>query len=80
MPLVMSGVVGLLLEIRTPREGESDKWMSRMAQSVLVPPTSTPIRNMRADRLRWYKLLLCKGESTVVKMSTNVVFIDLDRI
>ena len=44
MPLVTSGVVGVLLEARTPREGVSLAVISRMAASVLVPPTSTPMR------------------------------------
>lgn len=44
MPLVMSTVVGVLVETRTPREGEESWVRSRIAQSVLVPPTSTPMR------------------------------------
>jgi hypothetical protein len=42
----MSTVVGRLLEQMTPRVGVSSCWMFRIAQSVFVPPTSTPIRNI----------------------------------
>ena len=46
IPLVMSRVVEALWEARTPRPGVdvAAARMSRMAASVLVPPTSTPIR------------------------------------
>lgn len=44
MPVVTSGVVGVLLDAQMPRDGVSVAVMSMMAASVLVPPTSTPMR------------------------------------
>lgn len=43
IPVVMSGVVGVLKLERTPRDGVLREVRERMALSVLVPPTSTPI-------------------------------------
>lgn len=42
-PLVMSGVVVAFHDARTPRPGSSRALRSKIAASVLVPPTSTPI-------------------------------------
>lgn len=51
MPDVMSGVVGVFVERRTPRDVEvrSCCVRERRAQSVFVPPTSTPMRYMVDD-------------------------------
>jgi hypothetical protein len=44
MPLVTSGVVGVLQEASSPREGVDKARESSKAASVLVPPTSIPTR------------------------------------
>lgn len=51
MPDVMSGVVGVFVEQQTPRDGDvrSCCVRERRAQSVFVPPTSTPMRYMIGD-------------------------------
>lgn len=52
MPLVMSTVVGVLDEASKLRLGEESCVRSGMAQSVLVPPASTPMRYIFAQTLK----------------------------
>lgn len=49
MPSLGFGVVAVLMWARMPFEGEEEaREGSRMTPSVLVPPTSTPMRRRRA--------------------------------
>jgi hypothetical protein len=55
MPSVTLGVVGVLQVDRTPHDLSLRERMSRIALSVLVPPTSTPVRYI----VKFFSYSLC---------------------
>ena len=66
MPEVTSGVVGVLQEASSPRDGLDRALESSKAASVLVPPTSMPMRyilNSVKQRLREWRAVRATKES-----------------